>query len=82
MSLYREDKIMGFEPLQVFDVSKATQAFRRFSSRNRMGKVAINLERITATIDVQPLQHTTRLSPNKSYVMIDCLGGLERTLAR
>ena len=82
MSLYREDKIMGFEPLQVFDVSEVAQAFRRFSSRSRMGKIAINLERITATIDVQPLRHKTRLSPDKSYVMVGCLGGLGRTLAR
>ncbi|MCJ1346998.1 hypothetical protein MMC31_005218, partial [Peltigera leucophlebia] len=44
LRLYRERKIMKIEPLEVFDISDITQAFRHFSSRNRMGKVAINLE--------------------------------------
>ncbi|KAF4637480.1 hypothetical protein G7Y89_g578 [Cudoniella acicularis] len=33
---YREKKIMKIDPLEVFDISNITQAFRYFSSRNRM----------------------------------------------
>ncbi|KAI5866016.1 reducing type I polyketide synthase 10 [Durotheca rogersii] len=82
MSLYRQGKISAFEPLRVFDVSEAAQAFRHFSSRSRIGKIAINLEKAESTIAVQPLKNTTRLSGDKSYVMIGCLGGLGRTLSR
>ncbi|RYP10656.1 hypothetical protein DL765_008038 [Monosporascus sp. GIB2] len=82
MSLYRQGKISAFEPLRVFDVSEAAQAFRHFSSRNRIGKVAISMERAESTITVQPLKHTTRLNSDKAYVMIGCLGGLGRTLSR
>ncbi|KAL3473119.1 polyketide synthase [Aspergillus californicus] len=82
MALYREGKITPSEPLKVFDISETTQAFRYFSSRSRMGKVAINLEQEDSTIQVQPLKHASRFSPDKSYIMVGCFGGLGRTLAR
>ena len=82
MALYREEKIMPSEPLKVFDISETTQAFRYFSSRSRMGKVAINLEQEDSTIQVQPLKHASRFSSNKSYIMVGCFGGLGRTLTR
>ncbi|KFA53738.1 hypothetical protein S40293_01625 [Stachybotrys chartarum IBT 40293] len=81
-SLYRGGKIRSFEPLRVFDVSETAQAFRYFSSRNRIGKIAINLENPDSTIVSQPLKHTTQLDGDKSYIMIGCLGGLGRTLSR
>ncbi|KAJ5952075.1 uncharacterized protein N7479_010488 [Penicillium vulpinum] len=82
MTLYREGTITAFEPLSIFDVSETMQAFRYFSSRSRMGKVAINLERGDSVIPIQPLRHTTQFDSEKSYVMVGCLGGLGRTLSR
>ena len=82
MSLYREGKIVAFEPLKVFDVSEIGQAFRYFSSRSRMGKVAINFENPKSQIRVQKLKHETRFHIDKSFVMVGCLGGLGRTLSR
>lgn len=81
-SLYRKGKISAFEPLKVFDISEITQAYRYFSSRSRMGKVAINLQCADSTIQLQPLKHATQFDSNKSYVMIGCLGGLGRTFSR
>lgn len=82
MTLYRQGKIAPAEPVKVFDISETTQAFRYFSSRSRMGKVVINLEREDSTIPVQPLKHASRFNPDKSYIMVGCLGGLGRTLSR
>ncbi|KAK0615695.1 hypothetical protein B0T17DRAFT_656801 [Bombardia bombarda] len=82
MALYRAGKITKFEPLKIFDISEVTQAFRYFPSRNRMGKVAINLENANSTINIQQLKHHSRFDSNKSYIMVGCLGGLGRTLAR
>lgn len=84
LSLYRAGKIAASEPLRVFDVSEAAQAFRHFALRSRMGKIAINLEdkKPGSKIDVQPVRYTTRFNPDKVYVMIGCLGGLGRTLSR
>ncbi|KAL9123287.1 MAG: hypothetical protein Q9187_000159 [Circinaria calcarea] len=82
LRLYRANKIMKIEPLQVFDVSEFTQALRYFSSRNRMGKVAINLENNASVLRVQPFKYNTTFSPGKSYIMIGCLGGLGRSLSK
>ncbi|KAL4942703.1 hypothetical protein BDV06DRAFT_235237 [Aspergillus oleicola] len=82
MALYRKGKISPSEPVKVFDISETTQAFRYFSSRSRMGKVVIDLEQEESVIQVQPPKHTSRFSPEKSYIMVGCFGGLGRTLAR
>ncbi|KAL3450556.1 hypothetical protein BJX65DRAFT_316007 [Aspergillus insuetus] len=81
-TLYRARKIAAFDPLKVFPVTEITQAYRYFSSRSRMGKVAISLEDEQSTIPLQPLKHAMRFDPRKSYVMIGCLGGLGRTFSR
>lgn len=82
LRLYREKKIMKIEPLEVFDLSSITQALRHFSSRNRMGKVAINLENQKSVLRVQPFKYNTRFSSEKSYIMVGCLGGLGRSLSK
>lgn len=82
LRLYREKKIMKIEPLEVFDISNITQALRRFSSRNRMGKLAINLENQKSVLRVQPFKYNTEFSSEKSYVMVGCLGGLGRSLSK
>ena len=44
MRLYRDSKIKAFDPLKVFGASDISQAFRHFSGKNRMGKIAISFE--------------------------------------
>lgn len=82
LRLYRERKIMKIEPLEVFDISDISQALRHFSSRNRMGKVAINLENQKSVLRVQPFKYNTKFSTEKSYIMVGCLGGLGRSLSK
>ncbi|KAI1104957.1 reducing type I polyketide synthase 10 [Jackrogersella minutella] len=81
MTLYRAGKIRAIEPLQIFDVAEATQAFRSFSSRARIGRIAINLEKAESEVRVQRLRHQT-IFPDKTYIMVGCLGGLGRTISR
>lgn len=52
MSLYRRGQIKAFNPLKVFDASEISQAFRHFSSKNRMGKIAISFEREESLVKV------------------------------
>lgn len=44
MRLYRDGKIKAFDPLQVFGAAEISEAFRHFSGKNRMGKIAISYE--------------------------------------
>ncbi|KAF9728924.1 Type I Iterative PKS [Paraphaeosphaeria minitans] len=82
MEFYRSGKMAEFNTLKVFDIEDATQAFRFFSSRTRMGKVAINMQNPQSKLPVQRLKHETQFDSNKSYIMVGCLGGLGRTLTR
>ena len=54
MALYRSGKIKAFDPLRVFDASEISQAFRYFSTKNRMGKIAISFENDDSMINVSP----------------------------
>lgn len=60
-------------PLEVFDVADITDALRRFSSRNRMGKIAINMEKPESLLRVQLLKHKTVFHHKKSYIIPDSL---------
>ena len=44
MRLYRGGKVNAFDPLRVFGASEISQAFRHFSGKNRMGKIAVSFE--------------------------------------
>ncbi|KAI9653143.1 MAG: hypothetical protein M1821_007683 [Bathelium mastoideum] len=69
-------------PLQVFDVGQIEQAFRHFMSTNRIGKVAVSFEDPHTQIKVLPPRHETRFSARKTYLMVGCLGGLGRSIAK
>jgi hypothetical protein len=58
MALYRKGKIAAIEPLKVFDISELKDAFRHFSLKNRMGKVAISLEDGNSMINVRESRMT------------------------
>ncbi|KAL4912943.1 polyketide synthase [Aspergillus aurantiobrunneus] len=82
IELYREKKITAFDPLKVFSVTEISEAYRYFSSRNRIGKVVISLDAPNATIRVKPQRFRSTFSPEKTYIMIGCLGGLGRSITR
>ncbi|KAI9781322.1 MAG: Type I Iterative PKS [Peltula sp. TS41687] len=82
MSLYRERKIKPFSPLRVFDASEVSQAFRYFSSKNRMGKIAISFENGESVVPVLPLRFEERFPADKTYLLSGCLGGIGRSISR
>lgn len=53
MGLYRENKIKAFDPLKVFDATEISQAFRHFSGKNRMGKIAVSFENDESMVKVR-----------------------------
>ncbi|RYP33985.1 hypothetical protein DL767_004506 [Monosporascus sp. MG133] len=81
VELYRQGKIRAF-PTQVFDVADVTGAFRVAGSSAKIGKVVVNLENPKSVIRVRPSRYSTKLSPEKSYLMVGCLGGLGRSISK
>ncbi|RYO93374.1 hypothetical protein DL762_001073 [Monosporascus cannonballus] len=81
VELYRQGRIRAF-PSQIFDVADVTGAFRVAGSSAKIGKVVVNLENPRSVIMVRPSRYSTKLSPEKSYLMIGCLGGLGRSISK
>ncbi|KAF7504184.1 hypothetical protein GJ744_002603 [Endocarpon pusillum] len=81
LELYRSGAVKPV-PIQTFDVSEITQAYRQFSQKNRVGKIVISLENSQSIVKAVPAQYLTTFSANKSYVLIGCLGGLGRSLSK
>lgn len=69
-------------PIEVFDAANVTQAFRHFALSTRIGKVAVSFQDGSSTIPVVPKKHESVFDPNKSYIMIGCLGGLGRSISK
>lgn len=53
MRLYRDKKIKAFESLAVFGAADISDAFRYFSGRNRIGKIAISFDDVESMIKVR-----------------------------
>ncbi|PWY81621.1 polyketide synthase [Aspergillus sclerotioniger CBS 115572] len=69
-------------PIDVFDVSEITDAFRHLSLGSRIGKVAVSFQNAHSRIRVIPDKHEAAFDPHKSYLMVGCLGGLGRSLSK
>ncbi|XDG05079.1 hypothetical protein ABKA04_004694 [Annulohypoxylon sp. FPYF3050] len=69
-------------PSAVFDVADIGQAYRYFSSRDRIGKVVISLENPQSPIQVVGPKYRTIFDANKTYLLVGCLGGLGRSIGR
>ena len=82
MSLIRDGVAKPCRPIETFRASEITQAFRHFSLGTRIGKVTVSFEDGKDRIRVKPRRHETTFSPDKSYLMIGCLGGLGRSISR
>lgn len=82
MELVRTGAAKPCSPLEIFGASEIVQAVRHFSLGTRMGKVAVSFEDGKSRLEVMPNKYETVINPNKSYLMIGCLGGLGRSLSR
>ncbi|KAI1207269.1 polyketide synthase-like protein [Annulohypoxylon truncatum] len=69
-------------PVTTFDIADISQAYRYFSTKDRVGKVAVSLENPESKIQVCEPNYSTLLDPEKSYLLVGCLGGLGRSLSR
>ncbi|KAI0974906.1 putative polyketide synthase [Xylaria arbuscula] len=81
LTLFRSGELKA-PPVTKFNVCDIAQAYRHFSSRDHIGKIAVSLEDPNTQILTSPPQYWTCLDPNKSFLLIGCLGGLGRSLAR
>ena len=82
MSLYRDGSIKAFDPLRIFDASEVSDPFRYFSSKNRMGKIAISFENDKSLVRVLPTKYDTKFHAEKTYVLSGCLGGIGRSISK
>ena len=82
LELYRAKKISKIAQVEMFDISEVSNALRRFLSRNRIGKIAVSLEDPEANINVQTFKYQSNFSAEKVYIMVGCLGGLGRSMAK
>ncbi|KAL2839981.1 hypothetical protein BJX68DRAFT_271844 [Aspergillus pseudodeflectus] len=68
--------------VKTFDVSEIAQAYRYFTSKDRMGKVVVSMESPQSLIPLAPSKYQTTFSLDKIYLLVGCLGGLGRSLCR
>ena len=73
---------VGAPPAVVFDVAEIIGAFRHFANGTRIGKTVVSFDNQESMIPRVPERFTARFSDKKSYLLIGCLGGLGRTIAR
>ena len=82
MEFVRTGTAKHCSPLEIFGASEIVQAFRHFSLGTRTGKFAVSFEDGKSRLKVLPDKYRTVINPNKSYLMIGCLGGLGRSLSK
>ncbi|KAI3341201.1 KR-domain-containing protein [Ustulina deusta] len=79
LQLFRLGEIKPL-PVKTFPPSEIPQAYRYFSSRDHIRKIAVSLEDPGTRILAQPPRYWTSLDSRKSFLMVGCLGGLGRSL--
>ncbi|OTB17327.1 hypothetical protein K445DRAFT_348859 [Daldinia sp. EC12] len=77
--LYRSKQIQPV-PVTTFDISNVAQAYRYFSSKDRIGKIVISFDNPESILTVAPPKYITILDSAKVYLLVGALGGLGRSL--
>lgn len=88
ITLYRSGDLEDL-PLapRVWDIADIASAFRALGPKkddqeHHTGGVVVSLESDESQIPVMPIKYDTVLSPEKSYLLIGCLGGLGRSMSK
>ncbi|KAI1775109.1 polyketide synthase-like protein [Hypoxylon cercidicola] len=81
LEMYRSGEIRSV-PITIFDVSEIAEAYRFFSSKERIGKVVISLEDPNSGLAIALSKYNTILSADKVYLLVGALGGLGRSLTQ
>jgi len=79
--MYRAGKIKA-SPIATFDVAQIGQAYRYFNNKDRIGKVVISMENPKSKVPVVAPTYQAVFYPEKTYLLVGCLGGLGRSLSR
>lgn len=95
LSLWRQGKLTGMPGShpRVFEIADLAGAFRaaagtttstgaRDCSPPPRGAISVSLEDEGSLVQVAPPSYHCVFSPNKSYLLVGCLGGLGRSLSR
>ena len=82
VEFFRQVRPSHTSPTKVFDISNVGDAFKFFANASRVGKVALSFGNPASTLPLVQRKYTARFSPNKSYLMVGCLGGLGRSISR
>ncbi|CAD6448954.1 f397abe9-75d8-410a-8065-48fb1933f1d7 [Sclerotinia trifoliorum] len=77
---YRDGKIQLLPNTSVFPASEISQAFKQFAMKNRIGRVVVSFD--TEKINFVAKRKSMTFKPNGAYLLVGCLGGLGRCLAR
>lgn len=81
IEMYRAG-IIKASPIATFDVAEIGQAYRYFGNKDRVGKVVISMENPKSLVQVVPASYQSVFHPEKTYLLVGCLGGLGRSLSR
>lgn len=87
MKYLREGKIRPLEPMALFPATQVSAAFAEFANPHRIGKVVVSFSP-TASSSSSAIavrrehKDAVTFKPDGTYVLIGCLGGLGRCLAR
>ncbi|KAI3342584.1 polyketide synthase-like protein [Ustulina deusta] len=81
LNLYRAGQIKP-APITIFDVENISEAYKFFSSKDRVGKIVISLETPQSLVEVMPSKYLCCFEDEKVYLLVGCLGGLGRSLSR
>ncbi|KAI1503152.1 hypothetical protein F5X99DRAFT_425953 [Biscogniauxia marginata] len=84
MKYLREGKIRPLQPMALFPATQVSAAFAEFANPQRIGKVVVSFSPESGSAIPVRREHkdAMRFRPDGTYLLIGCLGGLGRTLAR
>ncbi|KAK6076363.1 KR domain-containing protein [Seiridium cupressi] len=87
MKYLREGKIRPLQPVALFPATHVAAAFGEFANPQRIGKVVVSFgpepgKPGSAIAVVREHKDAVQFKPDGTYVLIGCLGGLGRCLAR
>lgn len=80
VTLFRKDPSILVEKAEVFDLADLESAVSSFSDSILSTKKLISYGASEKTLEVVPTAPTLRFSPDATYFLVGCLGGLGRSL--
>ncbi|KAI1181966.1 hypothetical protein F5B17DRAFT_450613 [Nemania serpens] len=87
MTYLREGKIQPLQPMALFPATQVSTAFAEFANPHRIGKVVVSFSpESDSSNSVIPVRRepkdAIKFKADGTYILIGCLGGLGRCLAR